>query len=177
MKLAEARQLYFAENDFCEDGGYSKPTATVYLFGLPFPIPNTESRKKAVGYHDMHHVLTGYKTNNLGEAEISAWELGSGCFEYRFAFFINMLGIYLGLFNSPSRVFRAFVRGRSTQNVYGKDTQALLEQEVDVLRRELGLDQAPKPATVSDWLLFMAVLSVSIGALLVQIAVVLWALV
>jgi len=30
-------------------------------------------------WHDLHHVATGYKTGLIGEAEISAYELRSGC--------------------------------------------------------------------------------------------------
>ena len=42
-------------------------------------FPNTDSRKRAVPLHDLHHILTGYKTDWMGEAEIGAWELRAGC--------------------------------------------------------------------------------------------------
>jgi hypothetical protein len=32
--------------------------------------------------HDLHHVATGFDTTLVGEAEIGAWELASGCRHY-----------------------------------------------------------------------------------------------
>jgi hypothetical protein len=162
--LLQARTEYFEVNGFGEDGGYSKPTVTVTVFGLPISIPNTEARKRAVVFHDMHHVLTGYRTNNLGEAEISAWELGSGCRDYGAAWVLNTLGLLLGVFNRPNRVFRAFVRGRQTANLYGRDVEALLGSEVDAVRVELALDQPTRPATIRDAVAFAAFLGLSLGA-------------
>lgn len=34
-------------------------------------------RKKAVPYHDLHHVLTGYPFSPAGEFEMAAWEFRS----------------------------------------------------------------------------------------------------
>lgn len=174
MKLIEARRQYFEENGFGEDGGYSKPYATVYLFGQPVSFPNTQGRKKAVVFHDMHHILTGYKTNNLGEAEISAWELGSGCFKNRFAWVINTFGLCLGIFKSPSRVFRAFVRGRSSQNVYGRDAEHLLSRELSELQEEMGLTNAPKKASIGDWLLFSTYLGAAFTIQLAPFVLLAW---
>jgi hypothetical protein len=39
---------------------------------LAFKIPNTPSRKRAVRYHDLHHTLTGYRTDFRRECEIGA---------------------------------------------------------------------------------------------------------
>lgn len=174
VKLIDARTQYFRDNDFGEDGGYSKPTATVYLFGKPVAFPNTEGRKKAVVFHDLHHILTGYKTNNLGEAEISAWELGSGCFKNKFAWVINTFGLCLGIFKSPSRVFGAFVRGRHSQNVYGRNAEQLLGQEVAELRDELGLSDAPRKASPTDWILFSAYLGTAFACQLAPLFLLAW---
>lgn len=148
--LLDARTAYFEANGFGEDGGYSKATVTITVLGIPVTIPNTQGRKRAVVFHDMHHVLTGYATTNLGEAEIGAWELGSGCREVRAAWVLNTGSLVLGVFTSPARLFRAFVRGRQTANLYGRDAEALLRRPVDEVRRELGLDDEPGPATTRD---------------------------
>ena len=37
-----------------------------------FAFPNTAGRVRAVRYHDLHHVVTGYATDWTGEAEIGA---------------------------------------------------------------------------------------------------------
>ena len=79
MTMRTARDLYFDVNGFGADGGYSEPWVDFKLGPLPLPFPNTAGRIAAVKFHDLHHVLTGYETNAIGEFEISAWELGAGC--------------------------------------------------------------------------------------------------
>src|SRR5690349_9357412 len=80
MSLFEARARYFADNSFGDDGGYSARWVTIFKLGpLSLGFPNTASRIAAVRYHDLHHLVTGYDTDVMGEAEIAAWELASGC--------------------------------------------------------------------------------------------------
>lgn len=174
--LLEARAAYFESNGFGDDGGYSKPTVTVYLFGIPLSFPNTAGRKKAVVFHDMHHVLTGYQTSNLGEAEIGAWELGSGCGSYPAAWVLNTLALTFGIVQRPKRVFRAFIRGRRSCNLYGRDAKSLLTRDVDDLERELGLDRTPGPATARDVLAFAGHLGVSLLAYAAPLLVIGWVL-
>jgi hypothetical protein len=69
--MKDARYAYYMANGFGEDGGDSKSIVWVDFGPLRFPVPNTESRKYAVRYHDFHHVLTGYHTDWQGEFEIS----------------------------------------------------------------------------------------------------------
>lgn len=61
--------------------------------------------------HDLHHVATGYGTTLVGEAEIGAWELASGCRHYYVAWILNLGAVVTGLFLAPRRVVRAFQRG------------------------------------------------------------------
>ncbi len=71
--LREGRQAYFAENGLPADGGYQDRWVVIKLGGIPvFAFPNTKDRRRAVPFHDLHHVLTGYGTDLRGEAEIGA---------------------------------------------------------------------------------------------------------
>ncbi|HEY1086681.1 MAG TPA: hypothetical protein VGE37_03265, partial [Archangium sp.] len=80
--MREAVRRYFDENGFGIDGGYGATWVDFKLGPVPFPLPNTEGRKRAVKFHDLNHVLTGYRTDTLGEFEISAWEAGAGCRDF-----------------------------------------------------------------------------------------------
>jgi hypothetical protein len=171
----DARAEYFAANDFGDDGGYSKSTVTIYLFGIPISFPNTEGRKKAVVFHDMHHLVTGYATDNVGEAEIGAWELGSGCTQVRAALVLNTGALLLGVFRSPRKVFAAFVRGRQCSNLYGADARALLDREVDDVARELGLDRPLRPATLGDGVRFAGYLLASLASVALPLTLIAWA--
>lgn len=153
LSLEQARAEYFRFNGFGEDGGYGAKWVDFKLGPIPFPFPNTPQRVEAVRYHDLHHVMTGYQTDLLGEFEISAWELASGCADKTAAWILNLGGYAAGVLVAPRRTLRAFVRGRHSQNLYRRRFDAaLLARTVGDMRRELGLDGAPR-ATASDLLL------------------------
>jgi hypothetical protein len=111
---------------------------------IPFAYPNTRARKRLVQAHDLHHLLTGYGTDLIGEAELGAWELGTGLRDrsaVRYA--IRIFGFMLPRF--PGRLRTAFLRGRQCQNLLGRPLdEATLSRSVGELRRELGLE---RPAT------------------------------
>lgn len=150
MSMREARAVYFRAAGFSEDGGYSARWVTVKLGPVPIVFPNLPSRVRAVRLHDLHHILTGYRTDNPGEFEISAWEIASGCKDYWAAWFLNLSGMIGGLYRCPVRTFRAFVRGRHEGNFYGRDPEALLDRAVGELRGEMGVTDTVHAATAKD---------------------------
>jgi hypothetical protein len=156
--MREARALYFEVNRFGESGGYDDNWVDFKLGPVPMPFPNTPARVRAVRYHDLHHVLTGYDTNFVGELEISAWEIAAGCRGYVAAWQLNLGGMFAGLLVAPRRTLRAFLRGRHSRTLYGEDLEALLESRVAELRLRTGVDRVTPPLTFSSALLFGAAL-------------------
>jgi hypothetical protein len=151
LSLRDARRVYFDANSFGDDGGYAKRWVLVKLGPVPIWFPNSAGRVKAVRYHDLHHVATGYDTDLVGEGEIGAWEVASGCRGFVAAWVLNLVAMVLGSVLAPARVFRAFVRGRHSRNLYGDAfDDALLASSVGALRQRLGLDGAPPSPTTSD---------------------------
>jgi hypothetical protein len=110
--VRSARARYFEANHFGADGGYGDAWVEVKFGPIPVPIPNTEARVRAVRYHDLHHIVTGYDTDLVGEMEISAWELGAGCEDFVAAYILNVGGLSGGAAIAPRRTLRAFARGR-----------------------------------------------------------------
>jgi hypothetical protein len=117
---------------------------------IPFAYPNTKGRRKILRAHDLHHLLAGYSTDLVGEAEMAAWELGSGLEDrsgVRLA--IRVFGFVVPRY--PSRLLRAFVRGRGCTNLLGTTLDdAMLDRSVADVRAELGLDRAIAKATAAD---------------------------
>jgi hypothetical protein len=138
--LRQAQADYFRQNAFGEDGGYSQRWVKLKLGPVPIWFPNTDGRRRAVRLHDLHHIATGYDTSVVGEAEIGAWELARGCADYYVAWLLNAGGVAMGLFLAPRRLWRAFVRGRASTNLYrlGFDDSWLTET-VGTLRERLRL--------------------------------------
>jgi hypothetical protein len=174
LSLHDARRVYFDANGFGDDGGYASRWVKLKLGPLPIWFPNTQGRVFAVRYHDLHHVATGYDTNLLGEGEIGAWEVASGCRNQFAAWWLNLIAMWLGCFQAPGRIFRAFVRGRHTRNLYGAAfDDALLASSVGALRARLGLAGAEPLPTPRDRLAFAGWLVVACAAWAVQSAVLL----
>jgi len=88
MSMGAARQRYFDANGF--DGAYAERWVKLKAGPIAFYFPNAEGRRRAVKFHDLHHIATGYQTDWTGEAEISAWEIASGCGRFGWAWFLNL---------------------------------------------------------------------------------------
>jgi hypothetical protein len=172
--LRQARARYFEKNGFGADGGYSARWVKLKLGPIPYAVPNTAGRVRAVRYHDLHHIMTGYRTDWIGEFEISAWEVGSGCRDFAAAWFLDLGGMLSGMFLSPRRMYRAFVRGRNTRNLYGRTfDDALLDTRVGEMRAELGLDRDEPAATSGHLGRFLAFLVAGLPVVAVMMAPVL----
>jgi hypothetical protein len=148
--VRNARQRYFEANGLGE-GGYAERWVKFKAGPFPVAFPNTKGRVRAVRMHDLHHLLTGYDTNLLGEGEIGAWEVASGCHHHRAAWVLNLLAYWGGLLAGPASVWRAFVRGRRSGNLYaGEWDEALLDRTVGELRNEVGVAPAGAAAEPGD---------------------------
>lgn len=178
QSLRAARARYWAENGFGADGGDSLRVVPVKLGWVTLPLPNPPSRRSAVRYHDLHHVLAGYDTLPGGEAEIAAFELGGGCAREWFAWGINFQGLLLGLFTRPFALLPAFTRGRRTRNLYGRRIDnALLDRTVAEVRAELGLDAPPPRPRASDRALFGLWMGATLALnALLPLALIAWAI-
>jgi hypothetical protein len=100
-QIGAARAKYFSVNGFGSDGGYNARWVKVMVGAVPIYFPNTTSRVRAVRLHDLHHIVTEYETYLVGEAEIEAWEIASGCGLYIAAWVLNLSAVAIGLFVAP----------------------------------------------------------------------------
>ena len=139
LLVEEARNLYLAANGFSV-GDYDAPTFTIAISGLPLRFPNTKGRKRAIPLHDLHHILTGYGTDWVGEAEIGAWELRAGCNSF-ITYYLNGWAVIIGLFISPRRVWQAFRAARGQRTLYFDPAPygRLLQMTVGEVRKRLGI--------------------------------------
>lgn len=102
---------------------------------LKLPMPNP-------GYldlHDLHHVILDVPPTILGEAEVSAFELRTGCPSWLVAF-ICMSSLVVAFFVSPRRVLAAWKRfSGHRKNLYGDGAHLpqLLGQPVSSVREGL----------------------------------------
>lgn len=145
LSVRDARGAYLAENGFTMEG-YDADHTPVNVWGVRFMFPNPPSRKLALRYHDLHHIMTGYGTDLTGEVEISAWELRRGI--KGFSLFIQMIilfNVVTGFLHSPRAVWRAWrvsKEGGRCPNPSFRHYESLLKLTVGELRRLYGVPDA-----------------------------------
>jgi hypothetical protein len=180
--IGTAVRSHRADLGIAPDGGIDDRWVVLRLGPVPLPFPNTAARRRVVDLHDVNHLLSGFHTDNPGEGEISAWELGSGgCGRYAAAWGLDLAGL-LFVFAWPRRILRAFRAGRRTRNSYHYSYEALESKTLGELRRELV--RPPRGALASllsdlVWLMVMLIAAISAGAalgLMVIVATPVWML-
>lgn len=118
-------------------------------FGLPIPIVNTRARLRVLPYHDLHHLVTGYRTDEAGEAEIGAWTLGAAGGPLAGRVY-DLATLLLGVVRFPRRTTAAFYRGRGGRQLYDQPLATLLRAEESALRELAGTDRPAARPTLRD---------------------------
>lgn len=91
--------------------------------------------------HDLHHILTSYGTDPVGEMEVQAFVLGN--LGFRHALFIMTFTALLRPLGSPPiwtywhRLRAAYRRGKQTQNLFSVRYDHYFAETVDTLRADL----------------------------------------
>ncbi len=145
LSVQSALDAYLDENGFTT-AEYDARTVTVTFWGATFTLPNLASRRLAIRFHDLHHVMTGYGTDPAGEFEVSAWELRHG---------IGVFGIYVRLIILGGALAGLLIYSRRTLaawktagpgSTFSKPTpdlyKALLGLSVRELRKRFGVPHA-----------------------------------
>ena len=137
---ADALATFYAQEGLPADGGISATTDRVTAFGVPMTIPNPPLRARVLPIHDLHHLLTGYGTDEVGEGEVSAWALGAGNRHHLFGLVYDSGAFLIGLLQGPRRLFSAFVRGRRGRTLYDQPAAHWMDMTVEALAAHCGVD-------------------------------------
>jgi hypothetical protein len=138
------RDRYLASNSLTLDS-YTDRGFPIYVGSWVVRLPNPG----LLHLHDLHHVVTGYGTGLIGEAEISAYELRAGCRSVM----VHLLcvgAILCAIFLAPGRIVRAWKRARGARTLYYSAIpyETLLEMSVSELRRHLNI--APQESSEDE---------------------------
>ena len=129
MTLQQELSAFYKRCGFGPVLGKRPLTVSVYTGCMLVPLPNIEVRHIYLKYHDLHHLMTGFSVGRIGEGEVSAWELGSGSF-YRNPILgvMNFIALSTGLALQPKRMWKAFLLGCQSQNLYAKKTREKIDR-------------------------------------------------
>lgn len=148
----ELRQFY-ERHGFGDVPGKRPRTVPVYTGCMLAPLPNFETRRRFLKYHDIHHLVTGYSVGRIGEGEISAWELGAGsAFVSPVLGVMNLIALSTGLVLEPRRMWRAYGRGCRSRSLYRTEARQNMDTgrwcELGALRDQILEVRAPAPVTL-----------------------------
>jgi hypothetical protein len=142
VTLQDELASFYKRSGFGDVVGARSLTVPVYTGCLLVPLPNIETRRRFLKYHDLHHLVTGYSVGRIGEGEVSAWELGTGsAFVSPMLGVMNLIALSTGLALEPRRMWRAFRRGCASRNLYPQPARADIDRgkwiDIDGLRRDI----------------------------------------
>jgi hypothetical protein len=136
MTTKEALIGFYKYNQLNLNADFESHCVRVYIGCILAPVPNIDARKKYLKFHDLHHIMTSYGIDRIGESEISAWELGSRSCRKPLISIMNLFALSTGFVLKPKRVIDAFYRGCRSKNLYYLSNQI---NETDV--ENLNLDE------------------------------------
>ena len=142
MTIEEELKAFYQKNGFGDALGSRSRTVPVYTGCMLVPLPNIETGRRFLKYHDIHHLLTGYSVGRIGEGEVSAWEPGAGsAFISPTLGVMNLIALSSGLVLKPKRMWHAFQRGCRSLTLYPESRRAQVDsgrwQSTDELRGEI----------------------------------------
>jgi len=142
MTLPDELTAFYHRSGFGDVVGARSLTVPVYTGCMLVPLPNIETRRRFLKYHDLHHLVTGYSVGRIGEGEVSAWELGTGSALISPTLgFMNLIALSTGLVLEPKRMWRAFRLGCTSRNLYPATVRADVDSgrwsDIASLRRAL----------------------------------------
>jgi len=124
-------QEFYVKNNFGEDGGINEKYAWIKFGFFSIPMPNFESRKNNVYFHDVHHIVTGNNTTWKGESAVSAWEIASGGWRNLYIpWLLTLWAMGLGVFFYTESTLTSFKKGLTMKNAL---SCGLTKNEINVL--------------------------------------------
>lgn len=160
--LREAVTQFYQQHGFPVDGGINAERWSPFgCRDLKVYLPNFTWRRKAIPFHDLHHVLTGYPLRPTGEFEIAAWEFAAGRYPNPLTTLFCIPLLSMGACLIPRRTFSAFVRGKHSKTLYaGWSYEQLLDKSVAQIRAEI-LPNGPVSAAPFHYLEYLLLVACS----------------
>jgi hypothetical protein len=153
MTAKDALLKFYNFNKLNLTDDFKSHCVRVYIGCILAPVPNINARKKYIAFHDLHHIMSGYGIDRVGESEVSAWELGSRSCRKPIIMVMNLFALSTGFILEPRRVITAFFRGCRSKNLYylsdGMATEDVGRLDIVFLK---GSHLEIRPVVVLKWL-------------------------
>ena len=143
MKISEALQAFYKENNFKDDGGLSEDYFELKFYRFTLKLPNAQFRKDVIHIHDIQHILYNCNTSWKGEAFIAGWEISTGIWKHLPIGFFSLWAMGFSLFIYPKEVFKGYNARMNTIGIIdiNIEKEALLKMSVSDLKERIKKDQ------------------------------------
>lgn len=155
MTTREALSEYYRNSPFDENETLTQDWVQFYAGKRFISVPNFKMRKRLIQYHDLGHMLTKYSNSRVGEGEVSAWELGSGICHCHPSAFFGIFGLATGIRFSPSRMKKAFFRGRNSKYLLKYPLEEFLDKSYQEAQEQIFNRTRNCFSKIVDWPLFI----------------------
>lgn len=155
--VAAALGQHYSTHGLAPNGGADDAWFRIRLGRVSLRLPNPPARRRALVFHDVNHIATGYNTTfSQGEVAIAAFEIGAGCGPFPIVWAINLYGLGCGLFCAPRAIAIAYARGRRSTSIYRQalPRHVLLQMTVGAVRHGLCITAEDGAPRGSDYLSF-----------------------
>jgi hypothetical protein len=88
------------------------------IFGMKLFCYNFVWRRKALAFHDLHHVVTGYPCTLRGEMQVATWEFAAGAYPSIFAKLFCLPLVALGALLIPQKIYAAYCKGKCSKSLF-----------------------------------------------------------
>lgn len=128
LPIREFLKLYYKECNLPEDGGITERWAT-YQMGsiLVSAFPNFRSRRLAIPAHDVNHLLIDQSITRVGEANVAAFELGSGIGRFYYLWWLHPQTLIWSAFNTCRIIKVLYFRTKKFEYVPFLQRSSILE--------------------------------------------------
>lgn len=130
MDVRSALEEYYSFQPYLSDDKRDNTYITFYLGKWDLKVPNFKSSEKKIINHDLHHIITGYGTDRIGEGEVAAWQLGTGILFQPIGMAYSLAGLFTGLLLSFNRTDKAFKVGRRNCNLYSVNVSEIINSDI-----------------------------------------------
>jgi hypothetical protein len=86
--------------------------------GIDVYCYNFSWRRKALAFHDLHHVVTDYPCTMRGEMQVATWEYAAGSYSHFFAKLFCLPLVLIGTIFIPKKTFAAYRAGKESRSLY-----------------------------------------------------------
>ena len=121
-------------------GGKGLHEEKLTLFGRPlFRIP--KFFQALLFKHDIHHMITGFGTDLLGEAKLLCWEVGAGAPWWYFEKYAKFPVVFLFMPRLASEMYK---QGKGQNCLYDVDDAALRSKSLEEVEHYIEFGKFPE---------------------------------